>query len=160
MPSATPHDSATTMAKLSGLEIMQALLNEQLPPPAFAVTTDIWPTAVEEGRVVFRGEPSQRFYNPMGTIHGGWLSTLLDTAMGCVVQTLLPAGKSYTTVEMKLNFVRPAFEHSGRLSCEATLIHFGGRIATSEGRVYDSQGQLIAHGTETCMVFDARPPST
>ncbi len=152
--------TSAAVARMNGLDFMTALMREELPPPPFAPTTEIWPLAVDEGRAVFHGKPAQRFYNPMGTVHGGWLSTLLDTAMGCAVHTRLPAGMAYTTVEMKLNFVKPAFEHTGTLRCEATLIHFGKRIATSEGRVYDAAGNLIAHGTETCMIFPAPPART
>ncbi len=140
---------------MSGLDFMRKLMNEELPAPPFSLTADVWPVEVEDGRVVFEGRPAERFYNPMGTIHGGWLSTLLDSAMGCAIHSHLPAGTAYTTVEMKVNFVRPAFAHSGPLRCEASLIHYGGRIATSEGRVVDGKGRLIAHGTETCMLLDA-----
>ncbi|TJY55921.1 PaaI family thioesterase [Sinimarinibacterium sp. CAU 1509] len=139
---------------MSGLAFMHKLMNEELPAPPFSLTADVWPVEVEDGRVVFEGRPSERFYNPMGTIHGGWLSTLLDSAMGCAIHSHLPPGAGYTTVEMKVNFVRPAFAHTGPLRCEASLMHYGGRIATSEGRIIDGKGRLIAHGTETCMLLD------
>ncbi|MFC4907897.1 PaaI family thioesterase [Actinomadura gamaensis] len=112
---------------------------------------------LEPGRVVFALTPDARFANPLGTVHGGILSTLLDSAMGCAVHTTLPDGASYTTLELKVNFVRAVSTEGGRLTCEGTTIHVGRRVATAEGRVVDERGRLVAHGTTTCMVF---PPVT
>ena len=102
---------------------------------------------------MFEATPSPRFYNPLGTVHGGWISTLLDSAMGCAVHSVLKAGQAYTTVDMTVSFVRPVFEKTGKLRCEGKIIHAGSRIATAEGRVWDQAGTLIAHGSETCMVM-------
>jgi uncharacterized protein (TIGR00369 family) len=143
-----------TATAMSGLDFLRRLQQTELPAPPFAEVTDIWLVEVEAGRVVFEGQPSRRFYNPLGTVHGGWISTLLDSAMGCAVHSRLQPGQAYTTVEMKVNFVRPLFEHSGLLRCEAFIVHFGRRIATSEGKVVDSKGNIIAHGSETCMVLE------
>ena len=107
----------------------------------------------ERGRVVFEGMPAQRFLNPLGTVHGGWISTLLDSAMGCAVHSMLKPGTGFTTVDMTVSFVRPVFPSSGTLTCEGKIIHSGGRIATAEGRVTDAAGKLIAHGTETCLIL-------
>jgi uncharacterized protein (TIGR00369 family) len=109
----------------------------------------------EEGRVVFEGEPTESFFNPLGTIHGGWTSAILDSAMACAVHSTLNAGQGYTTVEMKLNFVRPILPNTGKVTCEGVLIHRGGTLATSEGKLFDAKGRLLAHGTETCMIFSA-----
>ncbi len=137
----------------SGIEFLRKLMDGSHPAPPFAEPSDIWMVEAESGRAVFEGNPSARFYNPMGVVHGGWTSMLLDSAMGCVVHSLLKAGQAYTTIEMKVNFVRPILEKTGALRCEAHVLHFGGRIATSEGRVVDAAGKLIAHGVETCMIF-------
>jgi uncharacterized protein (TIGR00369 family) len=145
-----------SVSGLSGLEILRALLDGSLPPPPFGATTSMGPVSVEEGRVVFEADPSERFYNPMGTVHGGWIATLLDSVMGCAVHSVLKPGQTYTTIEMKTVFVRPVFEATGRLTCEGTLLHVGSRVASSEGKVFDSRGRLVAHGTETCLIMEPR----
>jgi uncharacterized protein (TIGR00369 family) len=94
----------------------------------------------------------------MGAVHGGWISTVLDSAMGCAVHSMLKAGQSYTTVEMKVNFVRPISEQTGIVRCEGKIVHSGGRLATSEGRLTDASGKLLAHGSETCMIFPVTSP--
>jgi uncharacterized protein (TIGR00369 family) len=139
--------------KGAGLDFLRGLRNHTHPAPPFAVETDIWLVEAESGRVMFEAWPSSRFYNPLGTVHGGWISTLLDSAMGCAVHSVLKAGQAYTTVDMTVSFVRPVFEKTGKLRCEGKIIHAGGRIATAEGRVWDQAGTLIAHGSETCMVM-------
>src|SRR5438128_1937077 len=141
------------VAGIAGLAFLQGLRDGKQPAPPFAVETDIWIAEVEGGRVVFEATPSQRFYNPLGSVHGGWISTLLDSAMGCAVHSVLKAGQAYTTVDMTVSFVRPVFEKTGKLRCEGKIIHAGGRVATAEGRVWAEAGALIAHGSETCMVL-------
>jgi uncharacterized protein (TIGR00369 family) len=111
---------------------------------------------LEPGRVVFELETRPEFGNPLGTLHGGIYSALLDSAMGCAVHTSLPEGAGYTTLELKVNFVRAVPLDGVKLRCEGTTIHLGGRVATTEGRVTDDQDRLVAHGTSTCMVF---PPA-
>jgi uncharacterized protein (TIGR00369 family) len=108
---------------------------------------------LEPGRVVFELRTRPDFGNPLGTLHGGVCSTLLDSAMGCAVHASLPEGAGYTTLELKVNFVRPVRLDGVRLRCEGTTVHLGGRIATTEGRVTDEEDRLVAHGTSTCMVF-------
>jgi uncharacterized protein (TIGR00369 family) len=145
------------IAGLSGLEVMQRLLSGALPPPPFAITTGILPIEVEEGRVVFEGRPSAAFLNPLGSIHGGWVAAILDSAMGCAVHARLAAGQTYTTIEMKINLVRAVSPKMSRVRCEGRVLHFGGRIATSEGDLRDVEtGALLAHGTETCLIMDMR----
>jgi uncharacterized protein (TIGR00369 family) len=138
---------------IAGLEFLKRLADGSYSAPPFAAETDIWIVEVEQGRVVFAATPSKRFYNPGGTVHGGWISTLLDSAMGCAVHSTLAPGQAYTTVDMTISFVRPVFEKTGRLKCEGKIIHTGGRIGTAEGRVWDETGTLIAHGSETCLVM-------
>src|SRR5262249_45481341 len=139
-------------AMLSGLEFLQRLRDGSHPAPPFAAHTDMGIVEVEPGRVVFEAAPSMRFHNPLGSVHGGWIATLLDSAMGCAVHSLLKAGQTYTTVDISISFVRAVFANIGKLRCEGRIIHVGGRIATAEGRVRDAAGTLIAHGTETCLL--------
>ena len=117
--------------------------NDSQPPPR----------AGEPIPAVFAVEPAEYHYNPIGVVHGGVAATLLDSAMGCAVHSALPAGAGYTSLEIKVNFVRPLTAETGRVRCEAKLIHLGGRTATAEGRVVDEAGKLYAHGTTTCLIF-------
>jgi uncharacterized protein (TIGR00369 family) len=144
------------VASMSGLEVLCALRDGQLPAPPFSSTTGIRPTEIARGRVVFEGTPSEQFYNPMSTVHGGWIATLLDTAMACAIQSTLSVGQTYTTLELKTNFVRPIFVSTGTLRCEGVVLSFGGRIASAEGKVFDKEGNLVAHGTETCLIMGQR----
>ena len=137
-----------------GLDFLRGLISSRHPAPPFSRSTGIYLVEAEENRVVFRGTPTEAFFNPIGTIHGGWTSAILDSAMACAVQTTLKAGQAYTTVEMKLNFVRPIMPETGEVTCEASVVHRGGTLATSEGKLYDAAGRLLAHGTETCMIMD------
>jgi uncharacterized protein (TIGR00369 family) len=142
---------------LSGLDFLTRILEGAYPGPPVGETADFWPVSVELGRVVFEGQPSARFHNPMGMVHGGWITTLLDSAMACAVHSTLPAGQAYTTLELKTNFVRPVSERSGPVRCEGTVVHKGGRVATAEGKLFDAAGKLLAHGTETCLIMDVGP---
>ncbi len=108
---------------------------------------------VAEGRAVFSIKPDERHYNGIGIAHGGLAATLLDSAMGCAVNTMMPAGKIFTTLEMKINYTRPMRRETGEVLCEASVIHVGGRTATADGRIVDRDGKLYAHGTATCMLF-------
>ena len=137
----------------TGLAFLQAMIARTHPAPPFAGTTDIWLAVAEHGRVVFEADPSERFLNPLGIVHGGWISTLLDSAMGCAVHSTLRPGNGYTTVDMTVTFVRAVSPASGRLTCEGKIVHSGKRIASAEGRVFDATGKLMAHGTETCMIL-------
>jgi uncharacterized protein (TIGR00369 family) len=110
-----------------------------------------------EGRATFALDPAERHYNPLGTVHGGIAATLLDSAMGCAVHTTLGAGERYTTIELKVNFVRAITEATGRVVAEGSVIHRGGRVTTAEARLTDEDGRLLAHGTSTCLILDAGP---
>ena len=140
---------------LGGLEFLRQMLAGTLPSPPFAETTDMWPISADRGRVVFEAAPSARFYNPMGMVHGGWLGTVLDTVMGCAVHSALEAGQFYTTLEMKIVFVKAVFEKTGVLRAEGTLLHAGSRVASAEGKIFDAAGTLVAHGSETCLIMQA-----
>ena len=153
----TGHDPVATAARaleLSGLEYLQAIAAGELPPPPIAALMDMGPVEVEEGRAVFAAEPAEFHYNPIGVVHGGLAATLLDSAMGCAVQTTLPAGEAYTTLEVKVNYVRPMTRETGRVLAEATVVHRGARTATAEGRlVSEADGKLLAHATTTCLIL-------
>jgi uncharacterized protein (TIGR00369 family) len=142
-----------TAATLSGVQFLQGLADGTLPAPPFAEVADVWPVEVAVGRVVFAARPSARFSNPMGMVHGGWIALLLDTVMGCAVHSALAPGQRFATIEMKTVFVRPVFESTGQLRAEGVLLHIGGRIASSEGKVFDAAGALVAHGSETCSIL-------
>jgi uncharacterized protein (TIGR00369 family) len=144
---------AATAMSTDGLTFLRNMISQAYPSPPFADTTDIWIVSAEHGRVTFEASPRQQFLNPLGTIHGGWISTILDSAMGCAVHSVLKRGQGFTTVDMAVSFVRPVLATSGRLTCEGKIVHSGGRIATAEGRVMDEAGKLIAHGTETCLIL-------
>lgn len=142
-----------TATSMSGVEFLRAMMDGKFPAPPICEVLDFLLVEVEPGRVVFEGIPSDRFRNPLGTVHGGWMSTILDSALGCVVHSMLKAGQGYTTVDLAVSFVRAVHQSTGRMRCEAKVIHVGGRIATSEARLVDAQGKLYAHGTTTCLVM-------
>lgn len=140
--------------EMDGLTFMRALMEGELPPPPIAELLGFRPVEVAEGRAVFALDPAERHYNPIGSVHGGVPATLLDSAMGCAVQTTLPAGTGYTTLELKVNFVRAITAASGRVLCEGEVVHRGGKVATAEGRVWvEETGRLHAHGTTTCLIL-------
>lgn len=140
----------------SGLELMQAMLAGELPYPPIADTLDFALIEVAHGKAVFQGTPQRRHYNPMGTVHGGWFATLLDSALGCAVHTTLPAGMAYTTAELGVNIVRAAREDTGPLRAIGQVVHSGRQMATAEARIVGPDGKLYAHATTTCLVFAAR----
>jgi uncharacterized protein (TIGR00369 family) len=137
----------------SGLEFLRKIASGELPPPPIAALMNFALEEVDEGRAIFSVEPAEYHYNPIGVVHGGLAATLLDSALGCAVHSTLPAGAGYTTLEVKVNFLRAMTAETGRVRCEAQVIHIGGRTATAEGRVLDRKGELYAHGTTTCMIF-------
>lgn len=142
------------MRKRSGLEFLRDIASGVLPLPPIGKTLNFFLLEADEGRAVFQGTPTFEFYNPIGTIHGGWAATLLDSCMACAVQTTLKKGQAYTTAELKLNLVRPLTDQTGPVRAEGKVIHAGRQIATSEGRLFGPDGKLYAHGTTTCMIFD------
>ncbi len=137
----------------SGLDFLRGLLAGRIPRPPINDTLDYYLIEAEHGRAVFQGSPKPEFFSPIRSIHAGWASTLLDSCMACAVHTTLAAGQGYTTVEFKLNFVRPVMPDVGPLRAEGRVVSAGRRIATSEGRLVDANGKLYAHGTETCLIF-------
>lgn len=145
-----------TRRGLSGIEYFRKMMAGELPRPAMLELMGISMVEVEEGRVVFTAVAEERFYNGTGVAHGGFAATLLDTALGCSINSTMPAGKRFTTLELKINLTRPLTREAGTVRCEARVIHVGGRTAVSEARIVDQNGKLYAHGTTTCIVVE--PP--
>ncbi len=141
-------------AALTGREVLQAIIAGELPAPPMAKTLDFALVEVGEGSAVFEGEPGEAFLNPMGAVHGGWALTLVDSATGCAGMSLLPPGGRYTTLETKVNFSRPITKDIGRVRTEARVVSRGRRILSTEARVTDARGRILAHGTSTLMVLN------
>jgi uncharacterized protein (TIGR00369 family) len=141
----------------TGLELLREISQGQLPLPPIAVLMGFSAALFEEGRAIFEGDPAEYLYNPIGVVHGGYAMTLLDSAMGCAVQSTLGVGESYTTLEVKTNFVRPITLDTGRVRSEGLIVHRGSTIATAEGKLTAIEsGKLLAHGTTTCLIVSAR----
>jgi len=140
-------------ARLSGIEQLKATLYGEKPFEGIAKTLGFHPVTIEEGFVVFESTPTTAVYNPLGTVHGGYAATLLDSAMGCAVHTRLKAGQGYTTLELKVAYHRAMTEASGLLRTEGRVISLGRRAAFAEGKLFDAGGRLCATATTTCLVF-------
>lgn len=143
-----------TAASMSGLDLLRDMIAGRLPGPPIMKTLDFTLTEIEEGRAVFEGTPQLMHYNPLGTVHGGYTATLLDSCMGCAVHSTLPAGVSYTTLEFKVSLVKAITKDTGPIRAEGRVMTLGRRVATSEAHLRDGEGRLLAHGTTTCLVFD------
>ncbi len=141
------------VAAMSGAEMIEAWRSRSFPPPPICGVLDFTLAEAAEGFVAFAGRPSKRFYNPIGTVHGGWIGTLLDSCMGCAVHTTLAKGEAYTTLEFKVNFVRAVTDRTGEVRAEGRVTSRGRRVATSDGRLVDAKGNVLALGTTTCLIF-------
>ena len=149
-----PLATAAAGATMTGIEYMRAIVAGDVPPPPIAVTLNMGPIEVAEGRAVFSGEAGEEHYNPIGVVHGGYAATLLDSALGCAVHTTLPAGVGYTSLGLEAKYVRPITHETGRVLCEASVLYRGRRQATSEATLTAADsGRLLAHGTATCMIL-------
>jgi uncharacterized protein (TIGR00369 family) len=137
----------------SGLELLQRLIAGQYPAPPIAGLLNFGLIEVGEGRALFRGMPNRRHLNPLGTVHGGWAATVMDSALACAVQTTLKKGEAYTTVEFKVNLTRPILPDIGEVACEGRVVHRGRTLAVSEATLKDKNDKLLAFGTETCAIF-------
>ncbi len=144
----------------SGMQIFEAIFAGELPPAPIGDTLDFIPVHIEPGVAIFQGRPQRRHYNPLGTVHGGWYCTLLDSAVGCAVHSTLPADKGYTTLELKVNMIRALSDSVPLVRAEGRVIHAGRQTATAEGRLVGPDGKLYAHATTTCLIFDHTPPAS
>lgn len=146
--------SAEMVAGMSGLEVLQAMLVGQLPFPYIAETLDFSLVQVEKGKSVFQGTPQLKHDNPLGTVHGGWFAALLDSALDCAVQSMLPAGRGYPTAELGVNIVRAASSDTGPLRPVGRVLHCGRQLTTAEARIVGPDDRLYAYATTTCLIFE------
>jgi uncharacterized protein (TIGR00369 family) len=148
-----PMPLAQAARSMPGIEFLRAIRDRRLPAPPIAKLMGFDLVEVETGYAVFEVVPAERHYNPIGVVHGGLAMTLLDSAMGCAVQTHMPAGSGYTTLEAKTNLVRAITADTGKLRAIGRTLHVGKRMATAEGRLEDAAGKLYAHSSTTCIVL-------
>jgi uncharacterized protein (TIGR00369 family) len=149
-----PLPTAAAGAELAGLDYVRAVQSGELPPPPIAVVMNYSIAELEEGRAAFEGEPGEEHYNPIGVVHGGYASTILDSALGCAVHTTLAAGVGYTSQTLEVKYLRPITRDTGVVRCEAEVIHRGRKTATSEAKLFAKEsGKLLATGTSTCLIL-------
>jgi uncharacterized protein (TIGR00369 family) len=144
---------AETKKGLTGLELLTRVMQGTLPAPPIQQTLDFRLIKVERGSTVFAGIPRYDFYNPLNSVHGGYIAALLDSCMSCAIHSTLELGYSYATLEVKINYVRAILADTGEVRAEGKIVSSGRRIATAEGRLVDAAGKLYAHGTTTCLIF-------
>ena len=153
MSNDTTNGSPVTVRRnVSGLEYFRLMAEGRVPVPAMIELLGLRLVEVEKGRVVFVCTATEQFYNGLGVAHGGFAATVLDSALGCAINSMQPAGRIFTTLELKINYTRPLTQEAGEIRCEATVLHSGSRTATAEARMVDAQGRLYAHATTTCIV--------
>jgi uncharacterized protein (TIGR00369 family) len=149
-----PSSTVAALAGRSGIEVLQAMAAGLLPAPPVMQTLDIEAVAFEVGRAVFSLMPAEMHYNPLGSVHGGVIATLLDSAAGCAVHSVLPVGSGYTSVDLNTKFLRAVSVDSGRITAEGVVLNRGGRTALAQATLTDERGRLLAHATSTCLIFD------
>ncbi|WP_211440623.1 PaaI family thioesterase [Collimonas humicola] len=145
--------SLEQLKQCSGVEFLQRILAGELPIPPIAQTLDFTLLEAEPGCVTFQGTPGMQHYNPIGSVHGGYFCTLLDSALGCAVQSTLPKGSGYTTLELKVNLIRALTDKTGPVRAIGKVIQVGGRVGVAEANIVDIDGKIYAHATTTCLVF-------
>jgi uncharacterized protein (TIGR00369 family) len=149
-----PIPTAAVGAEMAGIDYVRAVQSGELPPPPIAVVMNFSILELEVGRAVFRGEPGEEHYNPIGVVHGGYASTILDSALGCAVHTTCAEGEGYTSQTLEVKFLRPLTRDTGAVRCEADVIHRGRKTATAEARLIEpASGRLLATGTSTCLII-------
>jgi uncharacterized protein (TIGR00369 family) len=146
--------SRAALAGKTGLQQLQAMLDGDAPPPPISETLDFALVSVVDGEAIFQGRPQFKHYNPLGSVHGGWFATLLDSALGCAVHTTMPVGRSYTTLEFKVNLVRALTDQVPLVRAIGRVVHRGRQVATAEAELVGHDGKLYAHASTTCLVFD------
>jgi uncharacterized protein (TIGR00369 family) len=150
-----PVPTAAAGAKMAGLDYVRAVQAGEVPPPPIAVVMNFSIAELEDCRAVFEGEPGEEHYNPIGVVHGGYASTILDSALGCAVHTTLPAGVGYTSQTLEVKYLRPITRDTGVVRCEAEVVHRGSKTATSEAKLFAKEtGKLLATGTSTCLILE------
>jgi uncharacterized protein (TIGR00369 family) len=146
-------------AGLSGAEFFTAIAEGRIPPPPIMQALDLEAVAFTEGRAVFRVAPQEFHYNPIGMVHGGVFATLLDSACGCAVHTLLPAGVFYTSLDLSVKFLRPVTVATGPVTAEGNVVHFGRRTALAEAKITDAAGKVYAAATSSCLLLRSEHPT-
>lgn len=146
--------SRAMLAGKTGLQQMQAMLDGLAPRPPISETLDFALISVTDGEAVFQGRPQFKHYNPLGSVHGGWFATLLDSALGCSVHTTLPVGRAYTTLEFKVNLVRGLSDKVPLVRAIGRVVHRGRQVTTAEAELVGHDGKLYAHASTTCLLFD------
>ena len=154
---ADPAIALASLQTLSGMEFLQAMAQGRVPLPPISSTLEFADFTVERGTVTVELDPAEFHMNPLGTVHGGVIAALLDTACGCAVHTTLPAGIGYTSLDLNTRFLRPVRPGAGRIRCIGTVLNAGSRTATAEGRLVDARDRLLAHATSTCLLFPISP---
>ena len=155
-----PGATVAALAGSAGVDVLRAMVDGVLPPPPVASMLGFTVDVVDVGRVAFSMEPGETHYNPLGTVHGGVIATLLDSAAGCAVHSVLPAGSGYSTVDLHATFLRPVTAATGRVTAEGSVLSRGARTALAEARLLDRQGRLLAHATSTCLLVDLSAGAT
>lgn len=151
-----PMPTASAARTMSGIDFLRAIIIGKLPPPPIAVLLGFRLLEAEPGRAVFVCEPGEYHYNPIGVVHGGLAAILFDSATGCAVQSMLPFGTTYTTIELHVNLLRSLTKDTGPVRCEAEALHVGKQIATAQAKLVDTSGKLYGHATTTCLVFQVQ----
>jgi uncharacterized protein (TIGR00369 family) len=150
-----PLATAAVGAEMAGIDYVRAVQSGELPPPPIAVVMNLSIAELDEGRAVFIGEPGEEHYNPIGVVHGGYASTILDSALGCSVHTTCPVGVGYTSQTLEIKFLRPITRDTGAVRAESVVIHRGRKAATAEAKLTAVEsGKLLATGTSTCLIFE------
>jgi uncharacterized protein (TIGR00369 family) len=149
-----PSVTAALAGRRPGLELLRAMGDGELPPPPILALVDVERMTAEEGRVVFWLRPQEFHYNPIGSVHGGVIATLLDSAAGCTVHSTLPAGVGYTTLDLTIKYLRPVTVRSGLLRAEGGMLSKGRRTALAQAQLFDEREALVAHATSSCLLFD------
>ncbi len=152
-----PMIGVNAMKNLSGIEYLRGMVSGEIPPPPILRLIGAHMIEVNAGQAIFEFQPDEYHYNPIGSVHGGVASTLLDSAMACALHSTLPIGSGYTMIELKVNFIRGISKDTGLMRCEGSVIHAGNRIATAKAELTDETGKLYCHASSTCMIF--RPQS-
>jgi uncharacterized protein (TIGR00369 family) len=148
-----PMIGATAATSMDGLDYLRAIATGELPAPPIALLLGMDVSKIDPGRAVFTLDPGEHLYNPIGSVHGGALATLLDSALGCAVHSKLAAGTAYTTVDLAVTYLRPVSRDTGRLTCDAEVVHLGRKVATGRAQVTDAAGRLYATATTTCLIL-------
>ena len=141
------------LKSVSGLEFLQGIISGRFPQPPIGERMNMRLAEVERGRAVFEAMPGLEVYNPLGTVHGGFAATIMDSCMACSVQSMLEVGFGYTTIEFKITFIRPVTEQTGLVRGVGEVVNVGRRLGVAEGRLLDANGKVLAHATTSCMIF-------